>query len=74
MKGHNQNSAPPPLLHLFILGNITLPEDKPMALPGENVTMRVDLITDVAMEKGLRFVIREGNRTIGTGVVAEIHD
>lgn len=59
---------------MFILGNITLPEDKPMALPGENVTMRVDLITDVAMEKGLRFVIREGNRTIGTGVVAEIHD
>ena len=41
-------------------------------MPGDNVKMEVDLITTVAMEKGLRFAIREGGRTVGSGVVSEI--
>ena len=43
-----------------------------MVMPGDNVKMEVDLITTVAMEKGLRFAIREGGRTVGSGVVSEI--
>jgi elongation factor Tu len=41
-------------------------------MPGDNVTMEIDLITPVAMEEGLRFAIREGGRTVGSGVVTEI--
>jgi elongation factor Tu len=43
-----------------------------MVMPGDNVTMEIDLITPVAMEKGLRFAIREGGRTVGAGTVTEI--
>ena len=43
-----------------------------MVMPGDNVKMEVDLITTVAMDKGLRFAIREGGRTVGSGVVSEI--
>ena len=43
-----------------------------MVMPGDNVSMTIELITPIAIEKGLRFAIREGGRTVGSGVVAEI--
>ena len=55
-----------------VTGVIKLPEGVEMVMPGDNVKMEVDLITTVAMEKGLRFAIREGGRTVGSGVVSEI--
>jgi len=51
---------------------ITLPEGREMVMPGDNVTMQVELIQPIAMEEGLRFAIREGGRTVGAGVVAKI--
>ncbi|MGB7484231.1 MAG: elongation factor Tu, partial [Castellaniella sp.] len=53
-------------------GTIELPADKEMVLPGDNVSMTVNLIAPIAMEEGLRFAIREGGRTVGAGVVAKI--
>jgi len=50
----------------------TLPEGREMVMPGDNVDMVVELITPIAMEKELRFAIREGGRTVGAGVVTEI--
>ncbi len=55
-----------------VTGVAQLPEGTEMVMPGDNVTMSVELISPVAMEKGLRFAIREGSRTIGAGTVAEI--
>ena len=55
-----------------VTGIINLPEDVEMCKPGDNVNMTVELITPVAIEKGLRFAIREGGRTVGSGVVSEI--
>ncbi len=55
-----------------VTGVAELPEGTEMVMPGDNVTMNVELISPVAMEKGLRFAIREGSRTIGAGTVAEI--
>ncbi len=55
-----------------VTGVVTLPEDVKMVMPGDNVSMNVDLITPIAMEKELRFAIREGGRTVGAGVVAEV--
>ena len=55
-----------------VTGVIHLPEDVEMCRPGDNVNMNVELITPIACEKGLRFAIREGGRTVGSGVVAEI--
>ena len=55
-----------------VTGNIALPEGTEMVMPGDNVTMDVDLIQPIAVEQGLRFAIREGGRTIGSGVVTEI--
>ena len=55
-----------------VTGIITLPDDVDMAKPGDNVTMNVELITPIAIEKGLRFAIREGGRTVGSGTVTEI--
>ena len=52
-----------------VTGVITLPADKEMCMPGDNVTMDVELITPIAIEEGLRFAIREGGRTVGSGVV-----
>ena len=43
-----------------------------MCMPGDNITMEIDLITPIAIEEGLRFAIREGGRTVGSGVVTEI--
>ena len=53
-------------------GSIKMPEGVEMVMPGDNVQMEVELITPVAMEKELRFAIREGGRTVGAGVVSEI--
>jgi elongation factor Tu len=55
-----------------VTGAIALPEGTEMVMPGDNVTMEVELITPVAMDKELRFAIREGGRTVGAGVVSEI--
>jgi elongation factor Tu len=55
-----------------VTGIITLPEGTEMCMPGDNVTMHVELLTPVAMEEGLRFAIREGGRTVGSGVVGKI--
>ena len=55
-----------------VTGNIKLPEGREMVMPGDNVSVEAELITPVAMEKELRFAIREGGRTVGAGVVAEI--
>ena len=57
-----------------VTGIINLPDDVDMAKPGDNVTMNVELITPIAIEKGLRFAIREGGRTVGSGVVSEIKE
>ncbi len=55
-----------------VTGVITLPEGVEMCMPGDNVEMSVELITPIAIEKGLRFAIREGGRTVGSGAVTEI--
>ena len=55
-----------------VTGTVTLPAGTEMVMPGDNVTFGVELITPVAMEKGMRFAIREGGRTVGAGTVAEI--
>ncbi len=55
-----------------VTGTIGLPEGTEMVMPGDNVTMLVDLIAPIAMDEGLRFAIREGGRTVGAGVVAKI--
>ncbi len=55
-----------------VTGVLALPEGTEMVMPGDNVSMTVELIAPIAMEKGLRFAIREGGRTVGAGVVAEI--
>jgi len=55
-----------------VTGVITLPEGVEMCMPGDNVEMDVELITPIAIEKGLRFAIREGGRTVGSGAVIEL--
>lgn len=55
-----------------VTGIVTLPEGQEMVMPGDNVTVTIDLICPIAMDKELRFAIREGGRTVGAGVVAEI--
>jgi elongation factor Tu len=55
-----------------VTGILTLPEGVEMVMPGDNVTITGELITPIAMEKELRFAIREGGRTVGAGVVSEI--
>ena len=57
-----------------VTGIITLPEGTEMCMPGDNVDMKVELITPIAIEKGLRFAIREGGRTVGSGAVIEINE
>ena len=57
-----------------VTGIINLPEGVEMCMPGDNVVMNVELITPIAIEKGLRFAIREGGRTVGSGVVTEIFE
>jgi len=55
-----------------VTGTLTLPEGVEMVMPGDNVTINAELITPIAMEKGLRYAIREGGRTIGAGVVGDV--
>ena len=55
-----------------VTGVIELPKDKEMVMPGDNVTMKIKLITPIAIEKGLKFAIREGGRTVGAGSVSNI--
>jgi len=55
-----------------VTGEITLPSGVEMVMPGDNITVNVKLINKVAMEKGLRFAIREGGRTVGAGRVTKI--
>jgi elongation factor Tu len=57
-----------------VTGNIALPEGVEMVMPGDNIVMGVELITPIAIEKELRFAIREGGRTVGAGVVTEIEE
>jgi len=57
-----------------VTGSIKLPDDVKMVMPGDNVTMKVELITAVAMEEKQRFAIREGGRTVGAGVITKIHE
>ena len=57
-----------------VTGVITLPDGVEMCMPGDNVDMKVELITPIAIEKGLRFAIREGGRTVGSGVVIEVDE
>ena len=55
-----------------VTGNIKLPEGTEMVMPGDNIDMEITLITPIALEQGLRFAIREGGRTVGSGVVAKV--
>jgi len=55
-----------------VTGVIKLPEKVEMVMPGDNITLDAELITPIAMEKELRFAIREGGHTVGAGVIAEI--
>ena len=55
-----------------VTGSVVLPEGTEMVMPGDNITMEVELIAPIAMDEGLRFAIREGGRTVGAGVVAGI--
>ncbi|MBR1685467.1 MAG: elongation factor Tu, partial [Clostridia bacterium] len=55
-----------------VTGSIKLPDGVEMVMPGDNIDMEITLITPIAMEQGLRFAIREGGRTVGSGVVASV--
>jgi elongation factor Tu len=55
-----------------VTGSLVLPEGVEMVMPGDNVLINVELLTPIAMEKELRFAIREGGRTVGSGVVTEV--
>jgi len=55
-----------------VTGVIELPKGTEMVMPGDNIAMDIELITPIAIEKGLRFAIREGGRTVGSGVVTDI--
>jgi elongation factor Tu len=55
-----------------VTGTVDLPEGTEMVMPGDNITMVVNLIAPIAMDDGLRFAIREGGRTVGAGVVTSI--
>ncbi len=71
---HNKYRPQFYLRTLDVTGEITLPEGTEMVMPGDNVTITVDLIYPVALNQGLRFAIREGGRTVGAGQVTEILD
>jgi elongation factor Tu len=55
-----------------VTGSVKLPEGTEMVMPGDNISMEVELLVPIAMDEGLRFAIREGGRTVGAGVVAKI--
>ncbi|MCP3971312.1 MAG: elongation factor Tu, partial [Rhodobacteraceae bacterium] len=55
-----------------VTGSVALPEGTEMVMPGDNISFEAELIAPIALEEGLRFAIREGGRTVGSGVVAKI--
>ncbi|MFI5167314.1 MAG: elongation factor Tu, partial [Thermoanaerobaculales bacterium] len=55
-----------------VTGSVVLPAGVEMVMPGDNIGVEVELITPIAMEKGLRFAIREGGRTVGAGTISEV--
>ena len=55
-----------------VTGTVALPDGTEMVMPGDNIAMSIELIAPIAMDQGLRFAIREGGRTVGAGVVAEV--
>ena len=55
-----------------VTGNVELPEGMEMVMPGDNISIGVELLSPIAMEDGLRFAIREGGRTVGAGVVSKV--
>jgi elongation factor Tu len=57
-----------------VTGNVTLPKDVEMVMPGDNVVLSVELITPVAMEENMRFAVREGGKTVGAGIIAKINE
>jgi elongation factor Tu len=57
-----------------VTGEVSLPDGTEMVMPGDNISMDVELIAPIAMDEGLRFAIREGGRTVGAGVVASISE
>jgi elongation factor Tu len=57
-----------------VTGSVEMPEGVEMVMPGDNIRMKVELITPIAMEEQLRFAIREGGRTVGAGVVTKIFE
>jgi len=57
-----------------VTGSVELPEGVEMVMPGDNITIKAELITPIAMDKGLRFAIREGGRTVGAGTITEIYE
>jgi elongation factor Tu len=57
-----------------VTGTLNLPDGVAMVMPGENITMDVELIAPIAMEKGSKFAIREGGRTVGAGTITEVFD
>jgi elongation factor Tu len=57
-----------------VTGAVKLPDGVEMVMPGDNVQMQIELISPIAMEKELRFAIREGGRTVGAGVVTEVEE
>jgi elongation factor Tu len=57
-----------------VTGTIKLPDGVEMVIPGDNITMAVELIVPVALEEGLRFAIREGGRTVGAGVITQLEE
>jgi elongation factor Tu len=56
-----------------VTGVASLPEGTEMVMPGDNIKLKIELISEIAMEEGLRFAIREGGRTVGAGVVTKIY-
>src|SRR5918997_625032 len=69
---HTKFRAEAYVLTTELTGVATLPEGVEMVMPGDNVAMEITLITPIAMEKGLRFAIREGGRTVGAGTISDI--
>jgi len=57
---------------IYMTGVVTLPKDVEMVMPGDRISVEVELITPIAMDKELRFAVREGGRTVGAGVVSDI--
>src|SRR3989338_8280955 len=55
-----------------VTGTVKLPEGREMVMPGDNVSLEIELLTPIAMEEGVRFAIREGGRTVGAGVVTKV--